>query len=289
MAAGYHGGVIWHEATTIGVHSAYKLGSWVCPFCGDQMARPVLIERPLWLDVVEIDRDGVFVQVCATCGWWHLSGTIGAVFGTTDPLTPGEYSQREVAATAALKNLDVTTDTAPVDEVRRYLVARAEAGRELHPRVFEETVATVFRDLGFDARVTAYSGDGGIDIILDGPDGKTIGVQVKRYEQRIKVEQIRSFVGALILEGHCRGIFVTTSDYQRGCYRAAEAAEQRELPITLVTGGAFREALRLTNRRTSLDYVFAQPPFTTAPLTTLCYRGAWCSGEYTYVWQSDAP
>ena len=49
-----------------------------------------------------------------------------------------------------------------------------------------------FGDLGYRARVTAYSGDDGIDVILDGDDDKAVGVQVKRYKNRIEVDQIRS-------------------------------------------------------------------------------------------------
>jgi len=56
------------------------------------------------------------------------------------------------------------------------------------PRV---TVASVFRDCGFHARVTSYSGDGGIEVILERGD-ETIGVQVKRYKSAIDAEQIRS-------------------------------------------------------------------------------------------------
>ncbi len=245
-----------------------------------------MVPRDLGLDV-EADHDGVVAYVCPACGWWTVNGVIGGDFGPTDPCTPGAYSQRDVAATAALKNLDVTDDTTPIDDVRRYLVARAEAGHELHPRLFEETVASVFRDVGFGARVTAYSGDGGIDIVLDGPDERTIGVQVKRYNQRVKVEHIRSFVGALVLEGHCRGIFVTTSDYQKGCFRAAEVATKRDIPVSLITGDEFRDALRIANADLQ-QYAFDQPPFTTAKLFTVRYRGSWCAGEaYTQVWESD--
>jgi restriction system protein len=54
--------------------------------------------------------------------------------------------------------------------------------------MFEETVASVFRSLGYDATVTAYSGDGGIDVILHKGEER-IGVQVKRYRNSISVEQ----------------------------------------------------------------------------------------------------
>lgn len=65
---------------------------------------------------------------------------------------------------------------------------------DVHPRVLEQIVCSIFKDLGYKARVTAYSADGGVDVILDGANDNTVGVQVKRYKQerRIEAEQIRS-------------------------------------------------------------------------------------------------
>lgn len=68
------------------------------------------------------------------------------------------------------------------------------------------------------AYATAYSNDGGIDVVLE-HEGKKHGVQVKRYKNKISVGEIRAFAGALLLNGLPSGIFVTTSDYQRGCYK----------------------------------------------------------------------
>lgn len=280
--------MIWHQASTQGIHSALLVRGIACPFCQGCTKNVGPVPRNLGLKITELDRGDVFADVCPACGWWCIEGTIGGTFGADDPLTPNEYSQREVMAAAALLNLDVTDDTAALDDVRRYLLARAESGATLHPRLFEETVASVFRNIGFEARVTSYSGDGGIDVILDGADGRTVGVQVKRYRERIRVEHIRSFIGALLIEGHYGGIFVTTSDFQRGSYVAAEKASALGLPVSLVTGDRFREALRIVNALTFRPYALDEPPFTTAPLATVCYRGEWCSGPYTNVWQSDA-
>ncbi len=280
--------MIWHQTSTPGVHSAY-MEFRGCPFCRTTTRNLGWVPRELGLDMTDVEHDGVWANVCPACGWWAITGVIGGTFGQADPFTPGQYCQRDVAAYAALANLDLTAESIPLEDVRRYLAARAEAGSVLHPRLFEETVASVFRDFGFAARVTAYSGDGGIDVILDGIEGRTIGVQVKRYRDTIKVEQIRSLVGALVINGHCGGVFVTTSDFQRGCYATAAAAARRNLPVTLVTGEEFLSALRVANVRSFDDYRLDAPPFTTAPLFTLRHRPEWCSGhEWTHVWQSES-
>lgn len=122
---------------------------------------------------------------------------------------------------------------------------------EMSPRLLEEVVCSVFRDLGWHARTTAYSGDGGIDVILDGDDGKTVGVQVKRYGQqrRIEAEQIRSLAGALVLQGHTRGVFITTSGYRSGAITTAARYGSIGRPISLLNGPQFLEALGLAQVR----------------------------------------
>jgi restriction system protein len=38
---------------------------------------------------------------------------------------------------------------------------------DLHPRVFEEVVGSVFKDHGWQVKVTAYTGDDGVDVVLN--------------------------------------------------------------------------------------------------------------------------
>ena len=75
-------------------------------------------------------------------------------------------------------------------QVRRYLMRKFEARAWMHPRLFELTVTSVFGDLGYRAYATAYSNDGGVDVILEDGSGERIGVQVKRRRDAVEVEQI---------------------------------------------------------------------------------------------------
>jgi restriction system protein len=109
------------------------------------------------------------------------------------------------------------------------------------------TVASVFRDCGFHARVTSYSGDGGLDVILERGD-ETIGVQVKRYKNTINAEQIRSLAGALLIGGYTRGVFVTTSRYQPGGVRVSELATASGMPIELLDAPRFLGELKIVQR-----------------------------------------
>jgi len=51
----------------------------------------------------------------------------------------------------------------------------------VNPRVFEETVASVFRDLGYHTRITGYSHDDGIDVVMDGPDDASPGAAMYEW------------------------------------------------------------------------------------------------------------
>ena len=125
------------------------------------------------------------------------------------------------------------------------------------PGRFETTVAAVFAGIGYDARVTGQTGDGGIDVILDGPNDKTIGVQVKRYKEKIQANQIRELTGALVIKGHTKGIFVTTSDFTSGAAVTSGLSAARGVPIELVNAERFYDAMKIAATSTEL---YDRPP-----------------------------
>jgi restriction system protein len=217
----------------------------VCPFCSSRLVTLIVPDYIAGMEPPvskQADVDYTYsASGCEVCGWWRIVrdsdyGYLHGIFHDVD------------ASAGSLKSFDVSDITAPVQEVRNYLAARYEARYEVHPRVFEETVASVFKGLGYGARVTGYSSDGGIDIILDSPTSGIVGVQVKRYRNAIKVESIRSLAGALILNDCTAGVFVTTSEFQSGCEKAAKLFAIRGIPIQLLNASKFYDALRLVER-----------------------------------------
>lgn len=181
------------------------------------------------------------LRVCKACGWWCAYRQTSAIG------RGGEYFSL-FGACAQLKVFDPVDIRMPLDDVRQFLVGRYDNRLSLHPRVFEEVVASVFQSTGFCARVTSYQADGGIDVILDGPNDETIGVQVKRYRSTIHVEQIRALAGALLLAGHTKGIFVATSSYSSAAKEAAMRYSARGLPIKLIDAPGFYDALLVAQR-----------------------------------------
>lgn len=236
--------MIWQHVASAECPLEEELKTDCCIFCGGRM-------RPL-MDYARIGLPRVELRCCVDCGWWSLWKQTGR-----SPLDIGLGDQPPSALAgviAELKRLDLVDVTTPLEEVTRFLLAKYDSRFTLHPRLFEETVASVFGALGYVAEATAYSRDGGIDVILQRANGSTIGVQVKRSRHPIRVEQIRSLAGALMHGGHTKGVFVTTSHFSREAQRASEVFRTRGYPMELIDAQRFLETLRLSQRSLYADY-----------------------------------
>lgn len=245
-------------------------------------------ERLPQKDRIEFDVSyrSLNIRTCPLCGWWtgtqfghdfirgwlspperlppmphrgycdceiddYLNGRVLSDDKQKKKIVGEEYTGRDRyytrAGTAILKRLDLADIQIPVEDVRQYLTVKYADRFKVHPRKFEEVVGSVFQDHGFDVQVTAYSGDDGLDVILT-KDAETIGVQVKRYKDRIGVEQIRSLTGALVLNGLTKGVYLTTSSFQRGAERTCERLKHRGYAIELIDGERFLNALGIAQR-----------------------------------------
>jgi restriction system protein len=227
-----------------------------CMFCRTELLRDKEDEKAVSADDqfpgYSVVWDTLYtprIGICPACGWWKYDV----------PFFESDSPSIVEVKLASLKELDLADVSTPIKDVRDYLTARYESRFEVHPRVFEEVVADVFRDHGYRAVVTAYSGDAGIDVILEGDDRATIGVQVKRYRGRIQVDQIRELTGALVLEGHTRGIFITTSAFQAGATDTALRSAQRGYPIELWDARRFLDALKIAQLTSSTDVIALKP------------------------------
>jgi restriction system protein len=206
----------------------------------------------------------LFVQlsICKLCGWW----TVYRVHQNEYPRTAG-IAEGYSGSVGCLKQLDLNDISIPLEEMRNYMCAKQDSIFDVHPRMLEDIVCSIFKDLGWNARATAYSGDGGIDVILDGQDGNTVGIQVKRYkkERRIEAEQIRSLAGALMQGGHTKGIFVATSNYRTGAKRTAQELTEIGVAIELIDAERFLGMLGIAqqnafefNQDKAISYVLSK-------------------------------
>lgn len=90
---------------------------------------------------------------------------------------------------------------------------------------FEHYIANLFRRLGYAAKVTARSGDIGVDVLLK-KDGKHAVVQCKRYgaEKCIGFPEIQQFVGSMQIYRVPQGFFMATTRFTPPAIKLATAA-----------------------------------------------------------------
>ena len=106
------------------------------------------------------------------------------------------------------------------DELIRYLAQHPEKLREIDPRKFEELVADIFRDKGFEVTLTPRTRDGGRDI--QAVHKSSLGsilylVECKRYNSahKVGVELVRALYGVKLRERATAGVLVTTSSFTK--------------------------------------------------------------------------
>jgi HJR/Mrr/RecB family endonuclease len=116
----------------------------------------------------------------------------------------------------------------PLTALRRYLAQKSDAVDYLHPTKMEHLVGALFQDFYPGCQVVhcGRTNDGGIDLFVIMSD-VPVAVQVKhriRTDKGEGVKAIREFLGAMLVAGVSRGIFVTTADHFTG--QAKEAINQ---------------------------------------------------------------
>lgn len=232
---------VWDYLETLPKLSEGLVQSKSCIYCGSSMYVAARTRTG--------DQNQKLMR-CEQCGWWtYWLQTSSGIIG---PDTGSPIGWRTEGAAGLLRSLDLQDLEAPIEEVRSYLAARYESRFSMHPRLFELTVRSVFESLGFSAVATAYTSDGGIDVILDGPDGQC-GVQCKRTSRSIEVEQLRALAGALMDNGLTRGVFVTTSRFRSGPTAFVERSAARGMPIELVDAERFLDALCISRRADDVE------------------------------------
>lgn len=232
-----------------------------CAFCDASL---LLVDRETCKSALGVHEATETLHACPLCGWWrlqreallddrHMFGRLAQPRLEKHPR--GRRTEDEFptmtrllrGAAGSLRNLALTDVSVPLEDVRAYLTGRYEQRFGLPPSVLEETVASVFANVGYSVQVTGKSGDDGIDVVLSKGE-EVIGVQVKRYSARIQVDQIRAFAGALMVNGLTKGVFVTTSDFTRGAPRTVSKLAERGYRIELYDAVRFLDALKISQR-----------------------------------------
>jgi hypothetical protein len=122
--------------------------------------------------------------------------------------------------------------TLSVQQVTAELMARVARDPQLlyalHPRQFEEIVAELFAQQGYEVTLTASSNDGGADLYV--VDRRNLGsflyiVECKRYrvDRPVGVGIVRQLFGVVQALNATAGIVATTSHFTRGAHTFAKS------------------------------------------------------------------
>lgn len=142
-----------------------------------------------------------------------------------------------VVEQAAARNTpeDETSDEPRASRIERHTRDFVlEVLERVTPRQFEEFSADLLRALGYQARVTAYSQDGGVDVIAHkdplGVEPPLIKVQCKRMTATIGAPEVQQLIG---VQGPGElVVFMTLGAYSRD----ALALERQRPGLRLLTG-----------------------------------------------------
>lgn len=126
-------------------------------------------------------------------------------------------------------NLVITTID---EEIKRYLKSHPEKLYELSPRKFEELVASILKDLGFEVELTQATRDGGRDIIAhirNAVCSYLTHIECKRYaaDNKVGVGIVREVIGVHHIRGATKSIIVTTSFFSNDAIKEAEKMENQ--------------------------------------------------------------
>lgn len=106
------------------------------------------------------------------------------------------------------------------EDLIKYLALHPEFMQLLHHRKFEELIAAIFKNKGYEVTLTPQTRDGGKDIvaIYKSPFGHQMFViECKKYkaENKVGVELVRNLYGVKTAERFNQGILVTTSTFTK--------------------------------------------------------------------------
>jgi restriction system protein len=155
----------------------------------------------------------------------------------------------------ASENSTEITNSSPQDLIDRgFSEIDAQVKHELldrlkgiDPYYFEKVILILLKKMGYgDFIETSKSGDGGIDGIINedklGLD--KIYIQAKRYDDnKVREKDIRNFIGAMSGDT-TKGVFVTTSDFDKGAIQKAHDAHHT---IILIDGNKLVDLMHQFN------------------------------------------
>ena len=145
---------------------------------------------------------------------------------TKEKLPENLYSDEVVEGVdiSAVINID--------EEVKKYLSKNPEQLYNLSPRKFEELIAAILVDLGFNVELTKQTRDGGKDIIASISNSLTrfiMYVECKRFREdnKVDVSIVREVIGVQAIDMPNKSLIITTSYFTADATNLAKSYEHQ--------------------------------------------------------------
>jgi len=198
------------------------------------LSNKVILHTPgVTLTIPKIKHDALFIDhIVSGC-------KAGVTFEVHDTELDMAYSTPKITQYVA----PLPTSTAQTDGAVRTTLDFID------PLEFEELVRQLFERMGYEAKLTKASHDGGIDIeVYDSTPirGGRLLVQCKRYNGVVGASYVRDLFGVVQHEGASKGILVTTSHFSPDAISFA-----RGKPLELIDRTQFEVLLQ--------EHGFTQP------------------------------
>ena len=186
--------------------------------------------------VVRASTGGGWAGRCPLCGW-YLSSILGYL------------DIRE----SVLREFDINAQEVTLNELGAHLKRRYRDVYDLSWRRFEELVADVFKEHGFDTVLTAPTKDGGADVLLFRDSRRCIDaiVECKKYRQdrRVGIGSVRALVGVAVAWETKRAFLVTSSDFSTDSKVAANRYGTLGFEVDLVGASELLQLLGAYNTK----------------------------------------
>jgi restriction system protein len=102
----------------------------------------------------------------------------------------------------------------------------------LTPIEFERLVASIYKYIGYEIRLTKQSYDGGIDIYAEkniSPHKEKLIIQCKNYTSNVTVDEVRTLLGVTMSTKSTKGVLVTSSKFTKEAIKFANDNPSIEL------------------------------------------------------------
>ena len=149
-----------------------------------------------------------------------LNTTHGGIWRVSDSvpeylyLIPSEFDLTTEPGSTAIREIVSVIDEKLVAYFRQY----PDRIKELSPRQFEELICEIVGGLGWKAKLTPQTADGGYDIVALDHHGLTNKYLIEckcRAEKPINISPVRSLLGVIDHEDATKGIIVTTTRFTK--------------------------------------------------------------------------